>query len=338
MTAPPPDAPTPTPGAAEMPFLDHLEELRWRLVYSLAALAVGLVIAFALLSSPRVNVIGILAQPVQPYLKPGQTLVYTHPGDVFSIVLNASLVLGLLIASPVIIYQVWAFLSPALYTHEKKVVIPVLLGAVLLFAGGVALAFKVVLPITLGFLLTFQTGSLTPMLTAGEYFGFATSMSLALGAVFELPILILGLTALGFVTPALLTRFRRHAVIGCVVVAAFITPGADPTSLFVLAGPLYLLYEVSVILSAFVYRRRERREREREAAEAAALAAEQAAADRLTAQAAATDAAFIAADAAGGDAVSGDSAARDAVAEAAAGPRRLVGPPSGGVPLDQTGL
>ena len=120
-----PDAPTPPPGAAEMPFLDHLEELRWRLVYSLAALAVGLVVAFALVS--KVDVIGFLSQPVKPYLKPGQTLVYTHPGDVFGIVLNASLVLGLLIASPVIIYQVWAFLSPALYSHEKKVVIPVLL-------------------------------------------------------------------------------------------------------------------------------------------------------------------------------------------------------------------
>jgi sec-independent protein translocase protein TatC len=316
MTAPPPDAPTPTPGAAEMPFLDHLEELRWRLVYSLAALAVGLVIAFALLSSPRVNVIGILAQPVQPYLKPGQTLVYTHPGDVFSIVLNASLVLGLLIASPVIIYQVWAFLSPALYTHEKKVVIPVLLGAVLLFAGGVALAFKVVLPITLGFLLTFQTGSLTPMLTAGEYFGFATSMSLALGAVFELPILILGLTALGFVTPALLARFRRHAMVGCVVGAAFITPGADPTSLFALAGPLYVLYEVSVVLSTVVYRRRMRREHEREAAEAA----EQAAADQLAAAAAASEAAFTA----------------DAL-EAARAPRRLD-TPEAPVRLDQEGV
>lgn len=321
MTAPPPDAPK--PGAAEMPFLDHLEELRWRLVYALGALAVGLAIAFALIS--KVDVIGFLSQPVKPYLKPGQTLVFTHPGDVFGIVLNASLVLGLVIASPVIVYQVWAFLSPALYTHEKKVVIPVLLGAVLLFAGGVALSFYGVLPLTLGFLLTFQSNSLTPMLTASEYFGFATSMSLALGAVFELPILILGLTALGLVTPALLHRFRRHAMVACVVGAAFITPGGDPTSLFALAGPLYLLFEVSVLLSGVVYRARQKRERAREAAEAEALAAEQAAQERLAAQAVEADLAF---------------ASMDATAEMpASGPRRLSVPaPPGGVPLDQAGL
>lgn len=288
-----PQPPTPAPDAppgqpAEMPFLDHLEELRWRLIYSIGAFAVAMVAAFALVS--KVNVIGFLEQPVLKYLPPGRKLVFTHPGDVFGIVLNTSLVLGLLLASPVIIYQVWAFLSPALYKHEKRVVVPVLLGAVLLFAVGVALSFYVVLPLTLGFLLTFQTGSLEPMLTAGEYFGFATSMSLAFGAVFELPILILGLTALGFVTPALLTKFRRHAVVGCVVAAAFITPGADPTSLFALAGPLYLLYEVSVILSSVVYRRRARREREREAAEAA----ERAAADQLAAEAAASEAALAA--------------------------------------------
>lgn len=308
MTAPAPG----TPGAAEMPFLDHLEELRWRLIYALGALAVGVVIAFALVS--KVDVIGFLEQPVLPYLH-GKKLVFTHPGDVFGIVLNASLVLGVLIASPVIIYQVWAFLSPALYTHEKKVVVPVLLGAVLLFAAGVALSYYTVLPLTLGFLLTFQTTALEPMITAGEYFGFATSMSLAFGAVFELPILILGLTALGFLTPALLAKYRRHAVVGCVVAAAFITPGADPTSLFALAGPLYLLYEVSVILSTVVYRRRMKRERAREAAEAAELAAEQAEADRLAAEAAVT------------------SAPLAAVVPAPDGPRRLG--VTAATPLDQ---
>lgn len=267
--APTPDAPV--VAAAEMPFLDHLEELRWRLIYSLAAFAVGMVVAFALVS--KVDVIGFLQQPVRPYLN-GHKLVFTHPGDVFGIVLNASLVLGLVLASPVIVYQIWAFLSPALYTHEKRVVVPVLLGAVLLFMAGVALAYYMVLPLTLSFLLTFQTNALEPMITAGDYFGFATSMSLALGAVFELPILILALTALGLVTPALLNRFRRHAVVACVVAAAFITPGSDPLSMMALAGPLYLLFELSVILSLVVHRRRQRREAKRAAEEAAEEAAE----------------------------------------------------------------
>jgi sec-independent protein translocase protein TatC len=283
--SPAPDAPAPpAPGAppaaapvgavAEMPFLDHLEELRWRLIYSLGAFAVGMVVAFALVS--KVDVIGFLEQPVLPYLPKGRKLVFTHPGDVFGIVLNASLVFGLLLASPVIVYQIWAFLSPALYKHEKRVIVPVLVGAVLLFAGGVALAYYMVLPLTLGFLLTFQSSALEPMITARDYFGFATSMSLALGAVFELPILILALTALGLVTPALLNQFRRHAVVACVVGAAFITPGSDPLSMLALAGPLYLLFEVSVILSTVVYRRRQRREAAAAAAEAAEAAAEEA--------------------------------------------------------------
>jgi sec-independent protein translocase protein TatC len=110
------------PVAAEMPFLDHLEELRWRLIYALGAFAVGMVVAFALVS--KVDIIGFLERPVLPYLPPGRKLVFTHPSDVFGIVLNASLVLGLVLASPVIVYQVWAFLSPALYTHEKKLVVP----------------------------------------------------------------------------------------------------------------------------------------------------------------------------------------------------------------------
>jgi sec-independent protein translocase protein TatC len=253
----------------EMPFLDHLEELRWRILWSLGAFVVALLISFAVVS--QFDVIGFLARPVVPYLH-GQKLVYTHPSDAFSVVLNVAFALGLVLASPVIIYQVWAFLSPALYSHEKRLVIPVLFGAMLLFLGGVALSFIVVLPFTLEFLIGFQTESLTPMITVGEYFGFAIGMSLAFGAVCELPIVILALTALGLVTPQFLNKYRRHAIVLCVLAAAFITPGADPTSLFALAVPLYFLFELSVVLSIMVHRRRVRKQK----AEAAREAAEQA--------------------------------------------------------------
>ncbi|GJG88402.1 Sec-independent protein translocase protein TatC [Gemmatimonadetes bacterium T265] len=252
MTAPAPRRTT----AGEMPFLEHLEELRWRLVWSLGALGAGFLVAFAVVS--KVDIIRMLERPVLPYLH-GHKLVYTHPGDPFTIVLNAALVLGVLIASPIIAYQVWAFISPALHRHEKRVVVPVMVGAAALFAAGVSLAFFAVLPFTLGFLLNFQTASLDPMLTASEYFGFAINLALAFGVVFELPILILALTALGLVTPATLKKFRRHALVLCVIGAAFVTPGADPTSLFALSVPLYLLYEVSILLSIVVFRRRERR-------------------------------------------------------------------------------
>ena len=241
---------------AEMPFLDHLEELRWRLIWSLAALAVGVAVAFVLMV--KVDVIGVLERPIAPLLG-GRKLVFTHPGDPFGIVMKASFTLGLIFALPVIFYQAWSFLSPALYAHEKRLAIPVLVGATALFLGGVALAFFVVLPFTLRFLLGFQTQSLDPMITAGQYFGFAINMALVFGAVFELPIVIIALTALGIVSPPMLRGFRRHAVVLCLVGSAFVTPGQDVMSLLLLTLPLYLLYELSISLSALIHRRRERR-------------------------------------------------------------------------------
>lgn len=243
--------------SAEMPFLDHLEELRWRLLWSLLAVAIGVILAFAIMM--RFDVIGILERPITPLMN-GRKLVYTHPGDPFRIVMSSSFSLGLVLALPVIFYQLWAFVSPALYRHEKRLVIPVLGGGVLLFLAGAALAFFLVLPFTLRFLLGFQTESLEPMITASAYFGMVLSLCLTFGAVFELPIVILALTALGVVTPAFLNRYRRHAIVLCVVAAAFITPDASPTSLAIVTLPLYLLYEVSVALAIVVHRRRVRRE------------------------------------------------------------------------------
>lgn len=249
----------------EMPFLDHLEELRWRLMWILGAVVVGVLIAFVLVM--KYDVISVLSRPILPYLS-GRKLVYTHPGDTFSIAMTASFAIGTIFALPVILYQLWAFLAPALYEHEKKVAVPVVIGAAALFLAGVSLSFFVVLPFTLKFLMGFQAASLEPMITASEYFSFAISMSLAFGAVFELPIAILGLTALGIVTPKMLVTFRRHALVLSVVVAAFITPGADIVSLVALSVPLYFLYELSVLLSTMVVRRRNRKAAEEAAAEA----------------------------------------------------------------------
>ncbi|HJQ12875.1 MAG TPA: twin-arginine translocase subunit TatC [Gemmatimonadaceae bacterium] len=245
----------------EMPFLDHLEELRHRLFWIAGAVVVGVVVAFVLLS--KLDIIRLLERPILPLLH-GQKLIYTHPGTSFHILLNASLVLGIILASPVVVGQLWGFLAPALYAHEKKVVVPVLVSMVALFLAGVALSYFVVLPLTLRFLMGIESTALTPMISATEYFDFAISMCLAFGAVFEVPIAILALTALGLITPQFLSRYRRHAIVICLTAAAFITPGADPYSLFALAIPLYLLYELSVGVAFFVVRRRERRARKRE--------------------------------------------------------------------------
>ncbi len=242
---------------AEMPFLDHLEELRWRLFRVALAIAIGVGGAFLLLYTKQVDVIELLARPVKPYMQ--GPLIVTHPSDLFDIVMNASIAIGLVVASPVIVWQIWGFLSPALYGHEKKLVIPMLVGAALLFFAGMTLAYVYVLPVTFAFLLGFQSASVKAMLTVHELSGFVISMCLAFGVVFEMPIVILLLTTIGIVKPQFLSKFRRHAFVGCIIAAALITPGQDPTSLALLTAPLYLLYELSIGLSRLVFSRRERR-------------------------------------------------------------------------------
>ena len=242
--------------AGEMPFLDHLEELRWRLIWSIGAFIVGVAIAFTLLV--KVDIILLMQGPIAPFLH-GKKLVYTHPGDPFQIVLNFSLALGFILALPVIVWQVWSFLAPALYLHEKKVVVPVLAGGIVLFLAGAALSWFFVLPLALEWLINFQSESLDPMITAGEYFGFVISMTLAFGASFELPIVILLLSMLGIVNPRMLMKFRRHAVVGATIVGAFLTPGDLVWTTILMAVPLYGLYELSIILSWMVYRKKARK-------------------------------------------------------------------------------
>src|SRR5919112_6426709 len=246
---------------AEMPFLDHLEELRWRIIWSLAAIVVCVAIGFVLVI--KFNLLVWMQGPMLPYLH-GRRLMNTHPGGGFSIMMQTAIIVGVVIALPVVLYQAWLFLAPALHRHEKKVVLPVIIGAVFLCVCGAALAWWFVLPMTLRFLTSMGDEAFDQMISATEYFGFATSLVLAMGAVFELPIVILALSALGLVTPKLLSRFRRHALVGSYVVAAFITPGDAFFTSVILTAPLYLLYELSIALSWMVFRKRLR-------AEAAAL-------------------------------------------------------------------
>ena len=252
--------------SGEMPFLDHLEELRQRIIRSLAALVVGALAA--LLVVMNVNVLGFLARPILPYMQ-GRKLVYTHPADPFSIVMTAALGLGILFALPVILYQLWAFLSPALYKHERRVALWVLGSGSGLFALGAAMAYFLILPMTLKFLIGLQPASMEPMITASDYFGFTIMMMLVFGAVFELPLVIVALAALGLVTPKMLRGTRRAAVVTIVAGACVITPGDLIVTSAALAVPMYLLYEASILVSGVVYRRRGRRAAESEPVPAA---------------------------------------------------------------------
>jgi sec-independent protein translocase protein TatC len=242
---------------AEMPFLDHLEELRWRILWSLLAVVIGVGVAFFVLQ--KFDVFVFLERPVLPFLN-GQKLKYTHVADPFSILINASLSLGIVMAAPVVLYQAWAFLAPALYQNEKRLVLPVIFGAILLFIAGVSLSFFIVLPLAIRWLIGIAPSeAMEPMLTLREYMSFAVNMSLAFGVCFELPIAILLLASLGIVTPQFLRRYRRHAFVLCLVGGAFLSPGDLIYTTLLLAGPLYALYELSVLLATMVYRRRQKR-------------------------------------------------------------------------------
>jgi sec-independent protein translocase protein TatC len=239
--------------AGEMPFLDHLEELRWRLIWSLLAVTICAIAGWFLVT--RFDVLGLLVVPIKPFLH-GTRLKYLSPTEPFFITLKLAVSVGLVLASPIVIYQVWAFLAPALLPSERRVIVPALYMGLVLFALGVLMSYKVVLPMTLSFTMGFQTESLEQSIVIGEYLGFVTRLLLAFGAVFELPVVVLILSAMGLVTPEFLSGKRRHAIVIITVLAAVLTPGDVITLTLMMMVPLILLYEFSIVLSRLVVRRR----------------------------------------------------------------------------------
>ena len=244
-----------------MPFLDHLEELRWRILKSLLAVAIAFVFTFWLCTASGLDIIGIAVKPIEPYLH-GKHLVYTSVVEPFTLLIQAAGVLAFVIAGPVVVYQIWSFLMPALTKKERKALIPVLFAAGVLFLAGIAMSVFVFVPVTMGLMEKLPHGSLDSMLMVSQYFGFLFTVSLAFGAMFELPIVILTLTAVGLITPDFLTKYRRHAIVATLVVSEIVTPGDFIISTLMLWIPVYGLYELSIIVSRFVFRARVKRERE----------------------------------------------------------------------------
>lgn len=242
----------PEKGSAEMPFLDHLEELRMRLIWVGAAVLVATIIGFYVIT--EFNIIGLLKKPIEPLVPEGR-LLFTSPTEPMTVTLKLSFVFGIIMAAPIIVYHTWAFLSPALFEHEKKLVVPAVLGGFALFLIGVAMAYFLVLPLGLIFLLGFQTQALSPIITIGEYLKFATRLILAFGLIFQLPLVSVLLAVLGLITADTLRKFRRHAIVGVALLSAILTP-ADVGTMLMMMGPMILLYEFSILLVALVGRRR----------------------------------------------------------------------------------
>ena len=236
-----------------MPFLDHLEELRWRVFRSALALIIGSVIGFYLVTS--FDVPTLLMQPIQPHLS-GDRLAFLRPTDAFIITLKLSLFVGAIVAFPVIFREVWAFLGPALYERERRMVMPAMLAGLGLFLSGVWMAFLWVLPAILRIMLSprFVGTAFVPFITAGEYFGFATQVLLGFGLVFELPLVMVLLASMGLVSPRFFSKNRPYAFLIGSGVAAFVTP-PDVFSMMMMMAPIILLYEVGILVGRIVWKR-----------------------------------------------------------------------------------
>ncbi len=250
----------------EMPFLEHLEELRWRMLWSLAAIAGGTVLGFVFVHF--FGVLRILLRPLEAaYADPEFRLIYLSPADPFFVTLKLAVVVGIILAFPVIVYQVWAFLEPALEKREKKAIIPALYLGLVLFCVGVAVAYFVALPMAMTFFQSFQADFLREQLEVGKTLAFITKLLIGFGVVFELPVVVMVLSALGLVTPEFLKTKRRHAIVGITILASLLTPG-DIATLVIMAVPLIFLYEFSILLSRMIWKRKEEGDRLEAASEA----------------------------------------------------------------------
>ena len=225
----------------------HLIEIRQRLTISVIVLVITVIVAFVFYE----EIFHFLIAPAGDV-----PLIYTEMTEMLSTTMKVSLAGGVVLAMPFFIYQFIMFVSPALTRREKKYVYIALPWIALMFAGGVAFAYLILLPPALKFLLTFGGDIATPQIKIGNYITLVTRLLVAVGVVFEIPVVITFLSRLGIVTPQWLSRKRKWAFIGAFILAAIITPTMDPINQALVAVPLVVLYEISILLSKLVYRRR----------------------------------------------------------------------------------
>ncbi|AEB10881.1 twin-arginine translocase subunit TatC [Marinithermus hydrothermalis] len=238
----------------EAPLVEHLEELRVRLIRSLLAWMVGAGVAYAF----RVELLAILKRPLDLASQARGlevNLIVLDITEPFITSLRVAAFGGLILALPFIVYQVWAFIAPGLYPHERRLAVPFLLGAGFSFTVGVVFAYYVLLPFAVPFLLAFLGDVITPQISIGRYIGQMLTYMAVMGILFELPVVSYLLTRLGFLDWRFLAQNRRVAIVAIVALAAIITPTADAVNLALVSVPLVFLYEVSIWISRWAGRR-----------------------------------------------------------------------------------
>jgi sec-independent protein translocase protein TatC len=228
----------------KLPLTAHLQELRKRLILSFIAVGAGFVFCYAFAET----IFNILAAPLIKVMPTGGSLVFISVAEAFFTYMKVAFVAGLILASPFVLYQIWAFVAPGLYQKEKKYVVPFVLGGTVFFALGVLFGYFVALPVGFKFLLGYATDFIKPMPSMKEYLSFSIKFLLAFGLVFEFPVVLVLLSRIGVVDARTLARQRKYAILLIFVFAAVLTP-PDIVSQVIVALPMIGLYELSILLS-----------------------------------------------------------------------------------------
>ncbi len=243
--------PEPETESGKMSFLEHLDELRKRLLHIVVYVALG----FGACAFFHRQIYDFLAKPFTKFLPAGEKLVYLNPTDPFTIYMKVSLLGGIFLTIPFTLYEVWKFIAPGLYRKEKKYIVPFLVFSILLFALGAAFCYYMVLPAMFGVLIEIGS-SFKPMVTINEYLDLTNMMLLGFGLIFEMPILAAFLSMFGLISASFLWKKFKYAFIAIVVLAAIISPTGDAFNLMMWSGPMVLLYIISIGVAALFGRRR----------------------------------------------------------------------------------
>ena len=236
----------------KMSFLEHLDELRKRIIWSVSALGVGVLIAFAYIG----NIFEFIMRPMQRMLPPGQTLIYTDPSEAFMLQIKIALIAGLIVASPMVFAQIWLFIAPGLYQHEKKLAIPFVVMSTVLFVSGAAFSHYAVFPLVWRFFASFTTDYLTYMPRVEPAFSIYLRLILALGITFQLPTVVLFLARMGMITPRFMIRNFKYAILLIIIAAAVLSPDGGGVGMVVMGAPVVILYILSIGLAWMFGKRR----------------------------------------------------------------------------------
>ena len=241
----------------KMSFLDHLDELRRRIMWALGSIVVGFGIAIAFYQ----QLFNFVIDPMRAMIPKGQTLIYTEPTEAMMIYIKIAAIAGLLIASPAVMAQVWLFVAPGLYSNEKKLAIPFVLISSIFFIAGAAFAHYFAFPLTFQFFGSFSSDELTYMPRIEPTFSLYMKLVLIFGAIFQMPTLVALLARLGLVTARFMWRNFKYALLGIFIIGAVLSPGTDPVGQIAMAGPMVVLYIISIFF-AWIFGKKKKVEEE----------------------------------------------------------------------------